>query len=77
MSIYFMQESGRCEDIKWHFIGHLQRNKVNNLCSMYHTFVITFLFHFTIYLNDSMVACFTFHEPAHFAGYNLESSQVI
>ena len=27
------KEAGGYEDIRWHFIGHLQRNKVNNLLS--------------------------------------------
>jgi len=27
------KEKGGFDEIKWHFIGHLQRNKVNNLCS--------------------------------------------
>lgn len=29
-----------CPDIKWHFIGHLQRNKVNRLLSIPNLFVI-------------------------------------
>ena len=32
---YFFQEKGGFDDIKWHFIGNLQKNKVNNLCSKY------------------------------------------
>ena len=24
-----------CKDIKWHFIGHLQRNKANKVASKY------------------------------------------
>lgn len=27
----------KCPDIKWHFIGHLQRNKINKV-SIYHPF---------------------------------------
>jgi len=28
---HYFKEAGGYEDIRWHFIGHLQRNKVNNL----------------------------------------------
>lgn len=30
----YFKEKGGFEDIRWHFIGHLQKNKVNNLCSV-------------------------------------------
>lgn len=29
------QEKGGFDDIKWHFIGNLQKNKVNNLCNVH------------------------------------------
>eukprot|EP00795_Rhopilema_esculentum_P011987 gene11987-2570_t len=29
-----IEDNGGLEEIQWHFIGHLQKNKVNNLCSV-------------------------------------------
>ena len=29
-----------CPDIRWHFIGHLQRNKVNKLTSVTNLFMV-------------------------------------
>ena len=30
----------RCKDIKWHFIGHLQRNKVNKIVAVPGIFLV-------------------------------------
>ena len=30
----------KCKDIKWHFIGHIQRNKVNKLVSVPNLFLV-------------------------------------
>lgn len=36
----FFKEAGGFDDIRWHFIGHLQRNKVNNLLGAENLYVI-------------------------------------
>lgn len=37
---FLFQITDKCPDINWHFIGHLQRNKVNKLLSVPNLYMV-------------------------------------